>query len=190
MNRNLLALGAVAVLASGCVAHGSVPTPQPANGGSGTLPVDDSHHPVSKLGTCHLGGTVVYPLPDPSCTPGAVNPGVTQANIRDTICKPGWTSTVRPPVSVTNKIKHETDLAYSIPVNTLGELDHLVSLELGGGPDDPRNLWVEPGKIPNNKDTTENRLNKAVCSGKVTLVQAQQAIASNWTTALKDLGLA
>src|SRR5579871_5396607 len=40
-------------------------------------------------------------LPDPSCTPGALNPDVTQATIASTICKTGWTATVRPPLSVT-----------------------------------------------------------------------------------------
>jgi hypothetical protein len=38
-------------------------------------------------------------LADPARTPGVLNPDVTQANIRSTICRRGWTSTIRPPSS-------------------------------------------------------------------------------------------
>ncbi|MEU2874528.1 hypothetical protein ABZ769_35985 [Streptomyces olivoreticuli] len=77
------------------------------------------------------------------------------------------------------------------------EYDHLVSLELGGDPNDPRNLWVEPpppghkpGGGPNNpKNQVENKLHTAVCSGKTKLADAQQAIATDWTSALAKLGL-
>lgn len=96
----------------------------------------------------------------------------------------GWTKTVRPPTSVTNKLKTQIDAAYSLPASTTGELDHLISLELGGAPSDPANLWVEPGKIPNAKDAVENKLHSAVCSGLIPL-----AIARNWTTSFDDAGL-
>jgi hypothetical protein len=66
---------------------------------------------------------------------------------------------------------------------------HLVSLELGGGPDDPRNLWPEPHPSPNPKDKIENNLHRAVCSHRITLATAQTAIASDWTTAEARLGL-
>jgi hypothetical protein len=47
-----------------------------------------------------------------------------------------------------------------------------------------------PGSGPNNpKDTVENHLHTAICSGKVTLSAAQQAIAIDWTTAESTLGL-
>jgi len=136
---------------------------------------------------CHLRGTA--PLPDPSCTPGVINPAVTPATLGITICKIGWTTTVRPPTSVTNRIKKDTDFAYGLPAGTKGELDHLISLELGGAPADPRNLWVEPGPIPNAKDAIENRLHTAVCSGQVSLGDAQHAIATDWTTALHVTGV-
>lgn len=71
-----------------------------------------------------------------------------------TICKSGWTKTVRPPTSLTNKIKLQIDRAYGLPTNTRGELDHHVSLELGGAPDDLRNLWVEPGTPWRTSSTT------------------------------------
>ncbi|CAM5519542.1 Lipoprotein OS=Streptomyces rimosus subsp. rimosus (strain ATCC / DSM 40260 / JCM 4667/ NRRL 2234) OX=1265868 GN=SRIM_040980 PE=4 SV=1 [Streptomyces rimosus subsp. rimosus] len=77
------------------------------------------------------------------------------------------------------------------------EYDHLISLELGGDPNDARNLWVEPpspghrpGSGPNNpKDAVENKLHQALCAGQVTLDQVQQAIATDWTTALTTLHL-
>ena len=40
-------------------------------------------------------------LPDPTRTPGALNPEVTQATIGATICVRGWTQTVRPPQQYT-----------------------------------------------------------------------------------------
>jgi hypothetical protein len=52
--------------------------------------------------------------------------------------------------------------------------DHLISLELGGDPDDPRNLWPQPRPWADRVDTTENELNDAVCSGRLGLAAAQQ----------------
>ncbi|MDP9262249.1 MAG: hypothetical protein M3O89_09775, partial [Actinomycetota bacterium] len=52
--------------------------------------------------------------------------------------------------------------------------DHLISLELGGHPTDPRNLWPEPYPRASHVDAIENELNAQVCSGLLTLAQAQQ----------------
>ncbi|OAP26150.1 hypothetical protein A4R44_03528 [Amycolatopsis sp. M39] len=97
--------------------------------------------------------------------------------------------TVRPPTGKTGRMKDTTAKAYVLPSGETGEYDHLVSLELGGAPDDPRNLWVEPGKIPNPKDAVENKLKDAVCSGLIPLTAAQAAVARSWTTAFDDAGL-
>jgi hypothetical protein len=140
-------------------------------------------------GSCHARTQDGQPLPDPACTPGALNPAVTQATIHTTICVRGWTATVRPPVSYTDRIKRESIQAYGLPSGTRGELDHLVPLEIGGSPADPRNLWIEVGPIPNPKDTVEGDLNRAVCSGRVMLAAAQQAIISDWVTAEHVVGL-
>jgi hypothetical protein len=65
----------------------------------------------------------------------------------------------------------------------------LVPLELGGS-NDATNLWPEVGlPVGNPKDKVENALNHAVCDGRVSLAVAQQAIASNWLTAEKRLGI-
>lgn len=153
------------------------------------LPAGVTSGSVPAAGTCHLGNHDGQPLPDRGCTPGAINPDVRQDNITSTVCKSGWTKTVRPPVSVTSKLKKQIDQAYGLPTSTQGELDHLISLELGGAPSDPRNLWVEVGPIPNPKDKVENQLNSAVCGGLITLDTAQQAIAVDWTTAIDSTGL-
>jgi hypothetical protein len=63
------------------------------------------------------------------------------------------------------------------------EEDHFISLELGGAPADPQNLWPEPGASPNPKDRIENLCHKKICNGEITLAQAQQQIATNWPTA-------
>ncbi len=75
-------------------------------------------------GTCQLGSVAGQPVPDDHCSPGATNPAVTQATIHETICKAGWTATVRPPVAVTDAIKAQSARAYGIPAGTVGELDH------------------------------------------------------------------
>jgi hypothetical protein len=126
-------------------------------------------------------------LPDPGCTPGAIDPSVTQANIHSTICRSGYTKTVRPPSSQTERAKFDIAYpAYGVPRSDVSELDHLVSLELGGA-NDIANLWPEIGKQPNPKDKVENDLHRAVCDGKVTLAAAQHAIATDWLTAEADL---
>lgn len=63
------------------------------------------------------------------------------------------------------------------------EEDHLVSLELGGAPKEPRNLWPERPRSPNPKDKVENRLRREVCKGTLSLARAQHEIATDWRTA-------
>ncbi len=132
-------------------------------------------------GSCHAIGAGLYSRPDPRCTPGALNPAVTQADIRQTICQEGWTDTIRPPESVTEPEKAASMAAYGDagPISSY-EYDHFVPLELGGAVNDPRNLWPEPGASPNSKDAVEDALNRTVCDGQTTLAQAQRAIATNW----------
>jgi hypothetical protein len=133
-------------------------------------------------GSCHAIGTGLYSRPDPACTPGALNPAVTQATIDRTICVEGWTATVRPPESITEQEKAASMAAYG-DTGSLGdyEYDHFVPLELGGATNDPRNLWPEPGASPNSKDAVESDLRQEVCDGQVTLAQAQREIVTNWT---------
>jgi hypothetical protein len=112
---------------------------------------------------------------DPVRTPGVINPDVTQANIRSTICRRGWTATVRPPVDYTNALKVRQMRTYRETGSPSAyQEDHLISLELGGNPTDPRNLWPEPYPRASQVDQIENELNARVCDGSLTLAQAQQ----------------
>lgn len=134
-------------------------------------------------GQCHaqvLDGAAGYVLPDPACTPGAVDPAVTAATLATTICKTGYTTTVRPPSSQTSKFKATALAAYGIAADPSVELDHLIPLELGGA-NSASNLWPESNRAgatatTNPKDALENRLNKAVCSGAMTLETAWQVM--------------
>jgi len=110
---------------------------------------------------CHAGI-----LPDPKLTPGVTNPDVTQDTIKKTICVSGWTKTVRPPTSYTNALKRK--LIKDLPDKNLGhyELDHNLSLQLGGAPRDPKNLWMQAfaGKCgARRKDVVESKLKRLIC---------------------------
>jgi hypothetical protein len=133
-------------------------------------------------GSCHALGSGLYSRPDPQCTPGALNPAVTEATVQQTICVTGWTSPVRPPESVTEPEKRASMAAYGDtgPLSEY-EYDHFVPLQLGGAVNDPRNLWPEPGASPNPKDSVESDLRSEVCAGRMTLADAQHAIVSDWT---------
>src|SRR3989475_13289857 len=70
------------------------------------LKVNPKLPPRKPAGSCHVNGE----LPDPTCTPGVANAGVTQANIQHTICSPGYASGLRKkyaPVSYTDALKRQ-----------------------------------------------------------------------------------
>lgn len=173
--KKLVILGVL--LISAC---GTVETPQSSSTTAHTMRT--AHIPSTEIrNSCPTrdGGI----LPDPSCTPGVADPHVTQANIHTTICIPGYSKTVRPPVSLTDSWKSDDKRREGYPANAVGEEDHLISIELGGAPAERRNLWFEPGKIPNPKDSVENKLHREVCADKLPLSKAQHEISSNWNTA-------
>ena len=94
-----------------------------------------------------VGPSYLYPAH--AVAPGLVNPDITQANIHQTICSPTWsTKTIRPPVTYTSRLKQQ-QLAHATDKNPAHyEEDHFISLELGGHPRDPRNLWPERWGTP------------------------------------------
>jgi DNA-binding response OmpR family regulator len=127
----------------------------------------------------HHGSAV---LQDSKVTPGAVDPQLTKAKL----CDPAFhTGTVR---NVTHAMKVQACEAYGqnkawCPGKRY-EIDHLISIELGGA-NDPSNLWPEPVDAPgvigyHSKDVVENRAHRAVCSGQITLKQAQDGISTDW----------
>lgn len=179
----------------------STPVPAPAAGqlAVGPGPTNYTVQAQPPAGSCtYRYSSTGEPLPDPRCTPGATNPKVTQDTLAHTVCRAGYTKSIRPPASITRAEKRANAESYSYTGDlAYAEYDHLLSLVLGGDPNDPRNLWVEPPSpghkpkdgVNNPKDIVENKLAQAVCSGRVPLASAQAAIATDWTTALDRLGL-
>ena len=113
---------------------------------------------------------------------GMVDPRVTQNNIQTTICRRGWTRTVRPSRDVIDAIKR--NLAADMRVSPRDyELDHIVPLDLGGAPLDLRNVRLQPRAgacHAHMKDDLERRLSIMVCAGDLTLKGAQHEIATDW----------
>lgn len=124
-----------------------------------------------------VGCVAVNDLPDTACTPGAVIKTATKGQV----CVSGYSSTVRNvPVSEKNAVYVEYGIANHIAGEY--EVDHLISLELGGS-NDIANLWPEAANpMPgfHQKDTFENKLHAEVCAGTMSLGEAQKEIATNW----------
>ena len=136
-----------------------------------------------------------FPVPDPRCTPGGVNPALTVETLRG----PSWRTRAIRNCATSESQKHIAYRWYGVHKprvnsneNQVCELDHLVPLELGGA-DDFGNIWPECG--PDNvalreryfkrKDRVENYLAAQVRSGRMSLDAAQRGIATDWTQYLK-----
>ena len=127
----------------------------------------------TKTSGCQASGG----LPDGACTPGAI---ISTATVSQ-ICTSGYASSVR---NVPTSEKNQAYAEYGIASHYAGqyEVDHLVSLELGGS-NDIANLWPEaasPTPGFHQKDQVENYLHSQVCSGAIDLAKAQLEIATNW----------
>lgn len=126
---------------------------------------------------------VVARVPDHALTPGATRPVTLHE-----ICTPGSSGKAR---AVSAKTKKAVYARYHVTPTPGGfEVDHLISLELGGS-NDIENLWPQSYHGPNNahdKDKLENQLHALVCAGTVPLDEAQHAIATDWIGALKKYG--
>lgn len=163
---------------------------------TGAVALARSHRDLGGVEGAEGRYSVVFPVeqarPNRSLTPGATNPEVTQANIHETICRRGFTKEIRPPRGYTEHLKRRQVREYRYTDRRLRdyEEDHLVSLEIGGSPSSPRNLWPEPRHVIGGwgseaKDRLENQLHTDVCRGRLPLVEAQRAIASDWIAAYK-----
>jgi hypothetical protein len=134
----------------------------------------------SKTSGCHVPG----PLPDPACTPGDIFPDVT----KDQVCTSGYSSSVR---NVPASEKDAVYAEYGITHHSTGqyEVDHYVSLELGGS-NDISNLFPEaaaPTPGFHEKDKVENYLHDQMCSSNLTLAEAQRQIATNWLAVYQQM---
>ncbi len=167
---SLLVISALLLVFSGC---SPVTTTPPPPGSTGTT----SGVPNWGVQTKTSGCMAQNGLPDSACTPGAL----LATGTKDAICKPGYAKGVR---NVPDSEKNQVYAEYGIKGRSPGqyEVDHLVSLELGGS-NDIANLWPElasPTPAFHEKDKVENYLHDQVCSGAISLKQAQIEIATNW----------
>jgi len=148
----------------------------------GATPTATLHFGVqTKTSGCVARGA----YPDPDCTPGAIFPEVTAAQV----CVSGYSSGVR---NVPQSEKEQVYAEYGIFSRTAGEyeVDHFVSLELGGS-NDISNLFPEaanPTPGFHEKDKVENYLHSQLCSGAITLAEAQRQIATDWVAVYQRMG--
>ncbi|MFI5342400.1 MAG: HNH endonuclease signature motif containing protein [Candidatus Methylomirabilales bacterium] len=122
-------------------------------------------------------------LPDPNATPGATF----QVTAKQ-VCTKGYAQKVR---NVPEAIKKQVYTLYGAKKKqgVCCEVDHLISLELGGS-NDMTNLWPQPYQAKPGayeKDILENFLHRAVCGGAMTLEEAQQKIATDWYKAYQEM---
>ncbi len=184
-------------------------TPEPSTGGPAPPPTSTPQTNIVRQGPPEL-------YPDPSRTPGVTNPDITQDNIADNICNKNWsTKSIRPPVSYTNPLKNEQMTEYGDSVSDVDaacplhsnnakcyEEDHLIALEDGGNPRDPKNLWPEPYDTQVNgetigahqKDIVEAFVHDEICFAvpdskrnskipvhrSITLQRGQEILATDW----------
>jgi len=128
----------------------------------------------------HPSGVPAVDIPNLGLTPGVTyDVGVSE------ICVSGYASSVR---NVPDSEKAQVYARYQVAwVPYKHEVDHLISLELGGS-NAIKNLWPEPysGRWgARTKDVLENRLHDIVCAGHLSLRSAQQQEASNWVAAYR-----
>jgi hypothetical protein len=126
----------------------------------------------------------------------ALTPGVVASSDAKEVCAAGYASRVRPRGALWRRLKDGAYSRYGIERgkrSILGsngmrypayEVDHLIPLELGGDPVDPRNLWPEPIVSAKDKDVVENELHARVCGAQMTLEAAQRLISTDWQRAL------
>ena len=171
----LLALiAAFSLTLNACTVTIAPRSPSSGPSGTGTVSTGAPHFGVqTKTSGCMAHGG----LPDSACTPGAIFPNATQQDI----CRSGYSRSVR---NVPVSEKDQAYAEYGITHHSTGqyEVDHLVSLELGGS-NDIANLWPEaasPKPGFHEKDKVENYLHDQVCSGAMPLQEAQTEIATNW----------
>jgi len=167
LRRRTLWIAAVVALAAGCASI-EQPPPEP--------PLPRAAPP-----------SAWSPFKEP---PGVFSPAVTQANIANTICVPGWTATVRPPTSYTQALKRSMLTRVGMdPKDAISyELDHFVPLAIGGDPRSVDNLWLQRWDGEWNarvKDRLERRMQLMVCAGAITLHAARVAVQSDWHAAYR-----
>jgi hypothetical protein len=194
----LAGLLALAAMTSACASGTSPPSGPAVSTASATAPAKAAGKKAHRLSTgvhkpkrqhrrkrprpvVHRpAGVPAVDMPNPALTPGVV-----LAVGRARICVSGYASSVR---DVPGSEKDAVYARYGVPhVPYQHEVDHLVSLELGGS-NAISTLWPEPyaGRWgARTKDVLEDRLHDLVCSGTIGLRYAQRIEARNWVAAYR-----
>jgi uncharacterized protein YceK len=180
---HLIIMLAVALAISGC--SGVTVSTGNAGGNQGSSQGGNTTTPNWGVQTKTSGCKAHNALSDSACTPGAIIATATKAKI----CQSGYARTVR---NVPTSEKNQVYASYGITHHSTGqyEVDHLVSLELGGS-NDIANLWPElasPKPGFHEKDKVENYLHDQICSGAISLQKAQVEIATNWLGVYNQMG--
>jgi hypothetical protein len=169
------------VVLSGCtISWGSQSNGTPTSSPQSGFGPEPNWGVRTKTTGCQANGA----LQDEACTPGAIFSDAT----KEKICVPGYASSVR---NVTQSTKNQVYAAYGVTTHKTGqyEVDHLVSLQLGGS-NDISNLWPEPATPKpgfHEKDRVENYLHDQICKGNLSLRQAQIEIATNWLAVYQSM---
>jgi hypothetical protein len=132
----------------------------------------------------HYGRHHGVPLPDPKVTPGQADSALTKAKL----CDPDFHTAAARNVPLSEK--KQVCAAYgakNCPKAELWEIDHLISIELGGS-NSQRNLWPQKAPWFQVKDVLENRLHAMVCGGQMSLPDAQRCIAQDWVACALQVG--
>jgi hypothetical protein len=159
---------------TGAHAHTSKPPPKPVVAGKTVL-----LGKRTRSTHCSLG-----PEPDSGCSPGAYYSNFN----KKVVCSASF----RTATNVPELEKFAVEREYGLPPRDYGsalEIDHIVSLELGGSNNIanlfPERLYANPGYRV--KDKLESRLRQLVCAGKIKLRKAQHSIASDWESLYKQV---
>jgi hypothetical protein len=174
---SVIALGALGCLAASLVASGAPVTAADVTTANESTTEWSWTWQLPIATTTPGPGLSTVILPDRKMTPGALNPRVRQSTIKQTICKSGWTTKIRPPASYTNGLKLKQMVLYEETGSPSDyEEDHFVPLEVGGAPRTPKNLWPEPRSQAKLSDPLETQLKRQVCKGVMKLVKARATI--------------
>jgi hypothetical protein len=182
---------ACVLLAVACTPTAENPAPATGSGPAASVSASASAAPAAALTSAPApaaGAAPASAAPASAALASAPQPydvrqldlRVTQATIARTIAVRGYTSSVRPPASVTSAIKRRLmrEHHYVAPLSAY-ELDHFIPLEVGGS-SNLANLWLEPIAEAKRKDVDENLAHKMVVSGQWTLAAGQQYIRTKW----------
>ncbi|MDQ1356865.1 MAG: hypothetical protein QOG44_1238 [Acidimicrobiaceae bacterium] len=167
------------ILAGGCATSlgGTAPAAVTTTAPTTTAPTTTTTAPTTTAPTTTAPTTTA---PTTTTTAGVpadmLNPAVTPATIATTICVSGYTTTIRPPVSFTDRLKVHQIMTYGYADRQVRdyEEDHVIALEIGGAAAATVNLFPEPHAFSIPDDTLENSLHSGVCTGRLGLAEAQR----------------